>query len=367
MTGYGKMQEPLFITYANNSLVENPHNFYKIIKRIDNEMRGDQDTFTRNEPDGIRMIIPEEPQMLAGPILKEIVDLIIYLGDDLGYADAILRNKKAWLKQRRFDSSPDYINHKVAFNASFGYDDFYCIDRYHDDGIEQPEGWYVSRCASHAPNMKHLVDFKLYEGYDRIKCYACEQLFFIEILKQIINGVEYDEIPEFSPFLETTLKWTTQKVVFTKNQAKTKPFKKGISKQFKWINPLNDVFTEWKKGPDEEHPYKHVFNEFLRTFIAYSLENFLTTNDRRKIKKCHRCDKFFTQNKLYTNQKYCSICSSISKMSKERRKEYQRKYRQKKKQEKLAKEREIRIEKLINKLDCTREEAKEIIKDDLMM
>jgi len=55
-------------------------------------------------------------------------------------------------------------------------------------------------------------------------------------------------------------------------------------------------------------------------------------------------------------------------MSKEKRNKYMREvYRPRKKQEKLKKKREAKIQNYMDQLDCTREEAEDIIKTDSMM
>jgi hypothetical protein len=100
--------------------------------------------------------------------------------------------------------------------------------------------------------------------------------------------------------------------------------------------------------------------------VAYCLIEFVLNYDRRKLKKCSYCNEFYIQAKLYPKQKYCSNCSSKSKMSKEKRREYQRNYRQKKREQERALQREARIKKFVN-AGWTRKEAEEIIEADSMM
>jgi hypothetical protein len=102
-------------------------------------------------------------------------------------------------------------------------------------------------------------------------------------------------------------------------------------------------------------------------YITYFFIEFLLNHDLRKLKFCERCEKFYVQTKLNPRQRYCEKCSPKSKMSKERRKEYQRKYRQKKKLEERAIQREAKIENLMKKVGCSREEALEYIEADESM
>jgi len=295
VTGDGKMTEPLFITYSNNSLRKEPRNFYKIIDKIDDEIVKQNILFKRTQFElelARDLPIPHNPREQIGNILKQVVKNILDFCNDYGRSVEIFR---------RHGSA---INTEVAFQACFGWEDFYCLDPYIQDGKKHPEGWFTNRCAEYAPNMKQLVDFELYTCEDKLKCYECEQLFFVKILEQINDGVEYDEIPEFLNFLETVNKWGSREILFTEHKKQESPFKKNISEKFRWISPLKDSNT-WSKGPNDKYPYKHTFNEYLRSFIAYSLENFLLSEDRRKINKCEACNHFYIKKTLRKNERFC--------------------------------------------------------------
>ena len=127
--------------------------------------------------------------------------------------------------------------------------------------------------------------------------------------------------------------------------------------------------------PEESFIIKELFSSAYQIrgnpafrAISFLLIKFLMLPDSTKlIHQCDGCNKLFISIKTDDRIKFCSSCSSKSKMNKERRKEYQKKYRKKKKQEKLAIEHETRIKNYMINLDCTREEAETIIEADSMM
>lgn len=105
-----------------------------------------------------------------------------------------------------------------------------------------------------------------------------------------------------------------------------------------------------------------IFIQILSNNLVGYLSDSRT--DIRKLKKCHNCGKFFETNKIDERIKYCEVCSPKSKWSKEKSAKYMREtYRPRKKQEKLAKEREARINRIMQ-AGWSREEAEEIIEAD---
>jgi hypothetical protein len=119
-------------------------------------------------------------------------------------------------------------------------------------------------------------------------------------------------------------------------------------------------------------------NEGLRGFLSnyrvyckydtFLLVEFLKQPKNKKLLHiCNMCNKFFISQKDDSRIKYCSSCSPKSKISRERKNELQRIWRQKKKQERLEIQREARIENLMKRVRCSREEAIEYIEADESM
>jgi hypothetical protein len=102
-----------------------------------------------------------------------------------------------------------------------------------------------------------------------------------------------------------------------------------------------------------------------RKDFCYCLLQFLIADkcNRKRIRKCEGCKKFFIASKLDSRIKKCSGCSRKSTLSKEEQRLYHQKRRAKIREEKKRQETEERIKRIM-KAGYTREEAVEIIKAD---
>jgi hypothetical protein len=210
-------------------------------------------------------------------------------------------------------------------------------------------------CRWCSVNDRKIIGLKNFERPNRIKCYECAQINFKRILKHITEGKSfYEDIG--SLYLPALLSNAYGSFI-----RKHINLKSGNFVESYYFYPFN-IFNFFK------YPSR---DKFIHTtfggFISISLAEFLLRNDRRKLKLCQHCDKFFIAKKLDPNRKFCSDCSSKNRMSREERRNYQRQYRQKKKQDRIAQEREAKIMNYIDKLGCTREKAIEIIEADAMM
>lgn len=119
--------------------------------------------------------------------------------------------------------------------------------------------------------------------------------------------------------------------------------------------------------PEWEDTQRAIFNTAppCEKIIPISLVEFLRFPKNRKlIRKCISCGKFFIASKDDKRIKKCPVCSPKSSMSKEDRRTYQREYNRRRKEEKEKRELEARIQNLIRNLDCTREEAIKTIEED---
>ena len=193
----------------------------------------------------------------------------------------------------------------------------------------------------------YALDAKLLYGPNKLACYEWYQLYFRKMLEGIIEGREYSEIPKkfenqeytYPEFLKLNL---ANFLMWAPKPSRVIEISKtsGLDSEFTEIIITSEALNIGEHPVEERPPMYNISSFFnhsiLFELIAYSLSEWLLNNDRRKLKYCQGCEKFYVQTKLNPKQKYCSKCSPKSKMSKERRKEYQKKYRQKKKQEKLA-------------------------------
>lgn len=322
--------EDIFLTYANNSLRDNPKIFYKIIEYFKSlEFIEIEDYKLFSSLSG-----EESKSGFMAGIIKYFVELVEC--EDLQTAIKIRKTEKFIENEMVIDA--EFF--QIAYQAVFGYADGYCEGKH-------------GCCYNYRP---FILGVEQFTGPDRIKCYECDQLFFRYMLEGIVKGKEYSEISELVMFLGNAhISFTPR--VFPNTTASKSPFKENLEKKIRYIPTFFDA---------EE--YKLAFRAiFIKDIVGYSLCEFLLNNDRRKLKKCDKCENFFVASRVDDRIKYCGSCSPKSKMSKEERKAYQRKYRQKKKQEKLTRERETRIENLMKRAGCSREEAIEYIEADSMM
>lgn len=174
---------------------------------------------------------------------------------------------------------------QVAFEAVYGYRDGYCMYNEH-----QPPGWKISVFESECvlPGRHALIDRELFRVPDwqqnRLKCFECEQFYLIAVLKEIIEGKDFSEIIGLEEFLNGGIDHKHEKL------ALGLPIDGGIiGKGF------YNEFGKLAQGPDEVYPYKHLFNRFIRSIIAYDLSDFLDDDERNRnrIKCCSQCNIFY--------------------------------------------------------------------------
>jgi len=96
---------------------------------------------------------------------------------------------------------------------------------------------------------------------------------------------------------------------------------------------------------------------------------FFLDEERKKQQKCQMCGEYFIPSKVDPRIKYCPICSTKSKMTKEQRREYQRSYRKKEGKQKEAHKttrKEIEIKNYMKILSLSRKEATDLWKEENM-
>jgi hypothetical protein len=315
--GSGYMIENLFIFYANNSFRQDPYNLYGLIDEI--------------EKCNIPAIVRDELQIehkLSG-ILESVARGIIRLNKkSIHDAQAIKRVERI---------HPDYPMEEleIAFEAVFGYDNYCSIE---DEAFK---GFFINECANYNPGIQPILKAdeieQLFEGPNRLKCFECHQVYFQRVLDQIISGVEYDDIPGFINFIQSATDYFVEDISIVDSSDAS--FKKDISVHSKFKSPFNQNASSWTRGRDEGRPYKHVFNDIIRSLIAYSLKEHLDHNrltvrgkpkkevSRTKIGKCRKCGKYFIGSKA--NKEFCNdtcrlIYHSVKNVSSGANKEFKR-------------------------------------------
>lgn len=171
-----------------------------------------------------------------------------------------------------------------AFESVFGY----LLNK----GCYEWELFYDS-CGNNCTDKeerKAIIGEEYFVGEKRLKCYECDQLFFINIIDKISKGLEYSEIKEFNSLLRDTIKTVRWSVDIVDNIPHS-PFKDQLAEGL-YIVP--DGFFELIENPfmaDEDT--QKLFKCFIYSAIGYSLISFLIKNDRRKLKRCPYCNNFF--------------------------------------------------------------------------
>lgn len=254
----------IFLVYANIPLRGIPANLLTITQTIDERPPMLNPWHLAGQADDPLEI---KPFALHGEIIQWIIYFAKYT---LPEAHAALAD----MTQAR--PRPEL---EIAFEAVHGYEDGYCFD---DTG--QPPGWYASRCLT-IPERKTLIyDETLYGPEDlpgRLKCHECDQFYFQAALKCLAEGEAIKDIPGLAAFIN-------QRMFFA---------------------PMFDMQgggLTWKTGPEyPEFPYRHVFNNYLRSIIAHSFYDFSTNFNQKQLRICQQCNNFYIS-KTLKQSKFCS-------------------------------------------------------------
>lgn len=339
IAGVKSMIEDIFLTYANASLKDNPEIFYEIFKKFRN-LNVDIHIERREQKD-IYKIISHFVKFVKCDDIKKAEGLREKFRKKLETRDAQTYGNNE--VEMPFRVGLQMRNVNIAFEGVYGYRDGYC-----DEGDCHQE-----------TIRKDFIGEECFIGPKRLKCHECGQLEFKKILDEIVKGKEYSEIGQFynlEHLLINANNWIGKLIVVNASSEST--FKEELRRIMSF-----DI-GRLRGSIDNDFPRSIFDTIFYRTIVGYSLAEFLLKDDRRKLKRCKRCDKFFVSQKVDDRIKYCQKCSHKSSLTNEQRREYMRKYRRNKKKEKHVERLEARIENLMDNLGCTREEAVEIIEAD---
>lgn len=265
--------QPLFISYANLSLRNGPKAF-GILRFL--------------------YILKRQFPFQLPPYFYEIIRHIFYFASlpNIHFAQTALTCLKNNLLIRDTDL-PGGLD--IAFEAIYGYQDHYCMNF-----KGEPLKWFDSLCALYSPGRHALIEAELFQGPDdrpgRLKCFECEQLYLKGVLDQIIEGKEFSEIFGLREFLQCAVNYQQGNIAVADRKIAINNFWGGLITLAPQIR--------YEEGPDRDYPYKHVFNEFVRSIIAYSLGDTLF-NDSKEIKRCSYCDKYFLKIRRKDDLNFC--------------------------------------------------------------
>lgn len=267
------MIEDIFLAYANNLLKNNPQNFYSIIEEIEK----------------YKHIIIDKDEF--APIIKYIIELSEYI-DSQDFLSNVEKRGGINHYDDRFDNDLYHAVEAIAGDRITFYSDqkIWEKQKYSKKLIKE----LLAEKTRHWFNCNLRKTVKEYTGQDFCedqflqKCYECHQLNFRYCLLQIVNGKEYSEIDEF---LYDVCEWSTaissSKTYLSLSKEKKQPFSE-------WLVSVKELFLSFDEFQSGflGNSY-HALNNFIFAIASYSLTEFLVSNDRRKIKYCPYCEKFF--------------------------------------------------------------------------
>jgi len=299
MTGGGHMIKDIFLTYANNSLKEDPAHLYKIFKIIEQNINIDLE----GVEDAINLIC----ELLKNNDSETILSLISEMLSGLG--------------QLFFE------NDHFAYKAVTGDRHYYYLqlERYKDDP-EFLEEWRLEKSTracfkcEHRELNKKVLGEDLCEEYFDLKCYECHQLKFINFLNEIVQGKEYSEIEDIENilFYASIISSHTEDRTIQKLDQKA-PFRETLQAD-DWF--IYGYYNYIRSGHGNT---SHAFNEYLNSIAYYSVTDFLLHNDRRNLKRCLICDDF-----IVTDHIKREVCSPPKDCENIRKKRWQKEYMKKK-------------------------------------
>ena len=350
------MEEPVFITYANANLTENPEVFYQLFNYFKNinephPTTGLPDIFYKTELiikyfiqcvkadgcDSAHEINKEESQKL----LRATIDEEIQKGRMRKLSEEEIQDMMKDWENASLEIAPQVW---IAHAAVLGKRDWYCE--------KEPCPKFIDRI--------YAFDRELLRGPNGLKCYECDQMLFKKMLEGLAKGLEYTEIPE---------RFKNDKYyVASLHPGREKSVEPGTKKRGKliyWVHsryrlvdllvnaPKSTMIRLFHMPPKKQqtlhelrrvilpaaffHLYSKTIDDALNaiqprnalahcfglmfncTILAYNLAEFLIHNDRRKIKQCPHCEKFYIAKDIKRERCYSDEC----------RKEYERQKKQK--------------------------------------
>jgi len=297
--------ENIFLIYANYSFRDDPENLNKVFDEIIPHLNPDR----------------KIDEISAEFIVKNIISFVKY--------DNPIKAKNLLLKITHNGKSPLTKELKEAFNVVYEYRNGYCPNKC-------LENW-----GNSFYDMFHINELK---DEPRLKCYECRQLFFISLLSKIASGQNFNEIIYCKTVDEQLCQYDLERRRASPLIWENVPLLKVGDKRrsgfgidsyfdlaFEYIN-TKIVITDSEKLEkvsflDSKNLYD--FNKFLVSVVGYSLFKFLLEKDRRQLKICEECNKFYIT-KTLRKSKFCSDRCRLALNNRERirsgkAKEYKRK------------------------------------------
>jgi hypothetical protein len=281
------MIEDIFLTYANEPSRNNPKFFQSVFSAVRNNISID----------------------LTGvdDVLKCISELSV-CDDVSGFLSCVAH----WGSiNQHSDSFRDPLYHATMATAGRRFDHYNDLDQLERGIKKKKDRWLVDYEKKLRFNCGYREVAEASGRVERcenaftMKCYECFQFGFVDMLIPITEGKEFDDIEDFIgsvSFASELDVVRTDKVIIQKQEG---PFRNAlIGKTSYAVGYLE--FERGSLGNDSQ-----AFNSFVFTLSTLSLSRFLLKNDRRKLKFCSYCNKFFIAKDI--KRKHCCYSSECQK------------------------------------------------------
>lgn len=233
-------------------------------------------------------------------------------------------------------SNPYSFNNHIAFETAFGWSEIDCKD--------------CDRNIIYGEDNPYLKKYSK-NYYDKeIRCYACDQSRYIDILDALIDDDDWF-VEGFNSIMDTRNQLTADVMLFY-----DKPT--YHLQKYQWMNTTM-YFQNYRSLTD-------CFYNFLSAYVGYSLGDFLSQAERnwKRIKKCAVCGVYFVSEKADKRLIKCSLCRNKKAMSREEYNSYHREYRERKRKRKENIIRGKELRRLMN-AGYSQEDALEMYKADI--
>ncbi len=285
----------VFLTYVNSSLYDDSGNLLRTYDRIEQQY-GSQ--------------ISQRTFDLLRPMVRNMADV-----DQTTDSSSILQ----WVAGAQEGGGSGFLARLYArapSTAAYGFINNYC-ERKCPDRTKRP-----------------FIEDEQFQGGNRLLCYECDQLAFVGLIREVLQGKDYLEISVFSEFVERGNRCVSGKpIIIVKNDL-------GSHLEYGERNEPHEIWFEAISSYEDDDNGNRYMGAVLRNFIlglvCRSLFDFLVANDRGRLKVCEECRRLTVAKRRRSSKqglKY-DFCSKVCKAAfhnrrkdPERQREVMRNYR----------------------------------------
>jgi hypothetical protein len=188
---------------------------------------------------------------------------------------------------------------RIAYEGVYGYRDGFC----------------EKECDQHS-EMKQIYGDGIFSKPGELKCYECYQFYFRSLLTGITEGKKYSEIGFYGlNHLIINARLDLNKFVDIV-PSHTGTSDEVLEERLSFIPRYASFIDSDDRGG---LAFRRLFFDFM---VGFSLTEFLLNNDRRKIKNCPYCKKFFIAKDVKRVRCYSRECEKeYRRLQKQRQRE----------------------------------------------